>query len=204
MTGMKDDATQSARSTDHVVGAALGWSALGFPLAVHSVHHAVGNRVPLLSFYGFALMGGVVLLIAAVIAARDRDVFHTTAFAIYGLFWLNQAVFSVLVMTRQIVFQDTDVNQAWMWLAVAIFSCLMVFPSARISAMTFITFVGIAGTTILLAAGFFLNDMPGQGLVSAGGVIGIVAGLLAWYIGAAEVAHGVGASWSLPLGRRLT
>lgn len=72
-----------------------------------------------------------------------------------------------------------------------------------VSVVTFITFVALDLTYIFLAIGFFQNTMPGEGLVSLGGFNGIVAGLLAWYIAAAELARGVGASWSLPLGRRL-
>lgn len=181
---------------------AIGWSALAFPLAVHSIHHAVGDGVPLLSFYGFAVFGGLVLLIAGVLASRGHDIFHATTFSIYGLFWLNQATFGVLVMTHQIAPTDTAANQAWMWLAGAIFTTLMLIFSARISIVTLITFVTLDLAYILLAAGFFRNCLPGEGLVSAGGFIGIVAGLLAWYLAAAHIAQKVGTSWTLPLGRR--
>ena len=188
-------------NTIEVSATALGWSALAFPLALHSVHHAFGDRVPLLSFFGFAVFGGIALLLAGVYAVRNHDTFFTTAFTIFGLFWLNQATFGVLVMTGHIPPSDTGVNQEWMWLAITIFTIYMIVSSARVSLMALIFFVTLELSQVLLTLGFFQNERAGQGLVSLAGFIGTVAGLLAWYIAAAEIAQSVGASWSLPLGR---
>jgi succinate-acetate transporter protein len=64
----------------------------------------------------------------------------------------------------------------------------------------FLVFLTLEVTEIVLLAGFFAGS---DGTVKAGGYIGIVTALVAWYTSAAGVSAGLAGTIRLPVGKPL-
>ena len=58
----------------------------------------------------------------------------------------------------------------------------------------------LEATEILLFIGFFTGS---TGTIKAGGYVGVVTALFAWYLSAAGVTNGLGGRMKMPVGRPL-
>ncbi len=149
--------------------------------------------------YAFAY-GGLCQLLAGMWEFRNKNVFGSTAFSTYGGFWIGLALWARLVAPT---IKDPAVanhDLAWILLAFAIFNTYMLLMSTQTTAAVFLVFLTLEITEIVLFIGGFTNS---SGLTKAGGYIGIVTALVAWYTSAAGVSNGMAGRLRLPVGRPL-
>jgi succinate-acetate transporter protein len=174
--------------------APLGLGAFALTTFLLSAHNAMGNSVPLLVFFGFALFyGGLAQFMAGMWEFKAGNTFGATAFTTYGGFWLGVAATVILVLTGKLALTDVNVTLAWILLAFAIFNTYMLLWSARVSVAVFLVFLTLEITEILLFIGKFAGQADGTGLVMIGGWVGIITALVAWYASAAGVVNSMAA-----------
>ncbi|GBC86984.1 Succinate-acetate/proton symporter SatP [bacterium HR12] len=150
------------------------------------------------AWLGFAFAyGGLAQLLAGMWEFRNRNVFGATAFSTYGSFWIGLGLYVLLVEEGS---PNALNDLGWILLAFAIFNTYMLLWSTRVSAAVFLVFLTLEATEVVLAAGFFA---AAEGVIRAGGVIGIVTAAVAWYASAAGVVNGMAGRSILPVGRAL-
>jgi len=142
---------------------------------------------------GYALAyGGLCQLLAGMWEFRNRNVFGATAFSTYGGFWIGLGLWAILAHAAQ---GTKDVG--WILLAFAIFNTYMLIFSSQLNMAVFLVFLTLELTEIFL----FIGILGGSdGMVKAGGVIGIITALVAWYTSAAGVINGMKGKPVLPVG----
>ncbi|HYW89259.1 MAG TPA: acetate uptake transporter [Chloroflexota bacterium] len=145
---------------------------------------------------GYALAyGGLCQLLAGMWEFRNRNVFGATAFSTYGGFWIGLGLWAILAHAAQ---GTKDVG--WILLAFAIFNTYMLIFSSQLNMAVFLVFLTLELTEIFL----FIGILGGSdGMVKAGGVIGIITALVAWYTSAAGVINGMKGKPVLPVGSPL-
>jgi succinate-acetate transporter protein len=146
--------------------------------------------------YAFAY-GGFCQLLAGMWEFRNKNVFGATAFSSYGGFWIGLGLWVKLVAPT---IKDPAVanhDLAWILLAFAIFNTYMLLMSTQTTAAVFGVFLTLEITEVVLFIGGFTNS---SGLTKAGGYIGVVTALVAWYTSAAGVANGLPGRIKLPVG----
>ena len=149
--------------------------------------------------YAFAY-GGFGQLLAGMWEFRNKNVFGSTAFSTYGGFWIGLGLWAELVAPT---IKDPAVanhDLAWILLSFAIFNTYMLLMSTQTTAAVFLVFLTLEITEIVLFIGGFTNS---SGLTKAGGYIGVVTALVAWYTSAAGVSNGMAGRLRLPVGRPL-
>jgi uncharacterized protein len=135
--------------------------------------------------YAFAY-GGFAQLLAGMWEFRNRNVFGATAFSTYGGFWIGLGLWALLVAPKAVGNAGAH-DIAWILLAFAIFNTYMLIASTMVNTAVFAVFLTLEVTEILL----FIGNFDGStGLVKAGGYIGLVTALVAWYTSAAGVMNG--------------
>jgi hypothetical protein len=162
------------------------------------------SREPLLVFFGFAIFyGGLAQFAAGMWEFKAGNTFGATAFSTYGAFWMGVAATVTLVLWGKLAVTDVTSTLAWILTSFAIFNTYMLILSARTNMATFLVFLTLEITEILLAWGNFNGDAAGSGLVSIGGWMGIVTAIVAWYTSAAVVANSMRARPIFPVGSAL-
>jgi len=161
------------------------------------------------AWLGYALAyGGVVQLLAGMWEFRNKNVFGATAFSSYGGFWLGLGLYVIFVgraappagVLRTIYAAQTLKDLGWILLAFAIFNTYMLLMSTEKSVAVFGVFLTLEATEIILFSAFFTGS---SGTLKAGGYVGVVTALVAWYASAAGVANGQPGRLSLPVGKPL-
>jgi succinate-acetate transporter protein len=147
------------------------------------------------AWLGFAFAyGGLGQLLAGMWEFRNRNVFGATAFSTYGTFWIGLGLYVLLAEGAS----ANPLNDlGYILLAFAIFNTYMLLWSARLTVAVFLVFLTLEATEIVLSIGFFSET---EGVVEAGGVIGIVTAAVAWYASAAGVVNGMAGRQLLPVG----
>ena len=192
--------------------APLGLAGFALTTFLLSGHNA--TFIPDLIWIGPALFyGGLAQLTAGMWEFRNGNVFGATAFSTYGGFWLALGIFVTFIVLSKnwagaVTANPHDVPNAlaWFLLAFAIFNTYMMLWSMRINVAVFLVFLVLEITEILLSIGFFYeaHGHANNGWVHAGGWVGILTALLAWYASAAGVANGMAAPKRIvPVGRPL-
>ncbi|HZD79651.1 MAG TPA: acetate uptake transporter, partial [Actinomycetota bacterium] len=138
------------------------------------------------AWLGYALAyGGLAQLLAGMWEFRNRNVFGATAFATYGAFWIGLGLYGLLVEGAS----PNPLNDlGWIVLAFAIFNTYMALWSTRVNVAVFLVFFTLEVTEIVLAIGFLSQT---DVIVKAGGVIGVITAVVAWYTSAAGVVNGM-------------
>jgi uncharacterized protein len=149
--------------------------------------------------YGF-FYGGLVQLLAGMWEFRNRNVFGATAFSTYGAFWLGLAFWARFAFAHPLAAVASVHDLGWILLAFAIFNTYMLLWSTMLNWAVFGVFLTLEATEILLFIGFFANS---SGWIKAGGYVGVLTALVAWYASAAGVANGMPGRLALPVGRPL-
>jgi len=154
------------------------------------------------AWLGYALAyGGLGQLLAGMWEFRRGNVFAATAFASYGGFWIGLALWFELVAptakTPGAIFHD----EAWILLAFAIFNTYMLLLASQVNLAVFLVFLTLEITEIVLVVGNFTGGTGG--ISQAGGYIGVITALVAWYTSAAGVSAGIGGKILLPVGKPL-
>ena len=156
-----------------------------------------------LAFLGYAFAyGGLCQLLAGMWEFRNRNVFGATAFGTYGGFWIGLGLWVLLVAGNpKLTPLQLGHDKAWIVLAFAIVNTYLLLLSSQINMAVFLVFLTLEITEILLFIGGFANS---SGLVKAGGVVGVITAVVAWYTSAALVSRGMaGAKIKLPVGAAL-
>jgi succinate-acetate transporter protein len=157
--------------------------------------------------YAFAY-GGLCQLLAGMWEFRNKNVFGATAFSSYGGFWIGLGLWVVLVQRAAPVtpalkaayLAQTVKDLGWILLAFAIFNTYMLLMSTQVNTAVFGVFLTLEVTEIILFIGFFTGN---TGTIKAGGYVGVVTAVVAWYASAAGVANGLPGRLGLPVGRPL-
>jgi succinate-acetate transporter protein len=183
----------------------LGLGAFALTTFILSAHNAFGGGVtPFLAFFGFAVFyGGLAQFMAGMYEFRNRNAFGATAFTTYGAFWMGLAAFVVLVLMGKVPEAEIGRSLGWILLAFAIFNTYMMLWSSRLNMAVFLVFLTLEITEILLFLGNFMGEAAGVGLVAAGGYVGILTALVAWYTSAAVLVNGMAGRSVLPVGKPL-
>jgi succinate-acetate transporter protein len=175
--------------------------------------HATGA-----AFLGYAFAyGGLCQLLAGMWEFRNRNVFGATAFSTYGGFWIGLGLWVELVKiptlaaTKAAALPATvavlNHDAGWILLAFAIFNTYMLVLSTQVNLAVFGVFLTLEITEIILFIGNFLagSAVKPTGIIVAGGYVGVLTALVAWYTSMAGVSNGLaGSKIRFPVGRPLT
>jgi uncharacterized protein len=152
-------------------------------------------------WWGFAIAyGGLCQLLAGMWEFRNRNVFGATAFGTYGGFWIGVGLWLHFVAGPVAATAGVAVDRdlAWILLAFAIFNTYMLIISTQVTVAVFGVFLTLEITEILLFIGNFTVSKPAlppfavgdTALIQAGGVVGVITALVAWYTSMAGVMNG--------------
>ena len=155
-----------------------------------------------LAWWSYALAyGGIAQLLAGMWEFRNKNVFGATAFGSYGAFWIGLFFYIQLVGAKLLAHPLTarlfNHDLGWILLAWAIFNTYMLIWSAATNMAVFSVFLTLEVTEILLFAGFFSIS---SGWIKAGGYVGVLTALVAWYTSAAGVFNGMRGKTVVPVG----
>jgi len=164
-------------------------------------------------WWGYAIAyGGLVQLLAGMWEFRNRNVFGATAFSTYGGFWIGLGLWLHFTAPTAAATDLVAINRdlGWILLAFAIFNTYMLMWSTQLNWAVFGVFLTLEVTEILLFIGNFatkkpalppFNATPLPGLIAAGGWVGVLTALVAWYTSAAGVLNGMKGRVVVPVGR---
>ncbi len=159
----------------------------------HIIGASAGNAVlPLALLYG-----GAAQLLAGMWEVRNRNTFGALAFTSFGAFWIS---YYVLARWWLGGLSAGAVNDAvgfflLMW---GIFTFYMFVASFGTNVAIVLVFATLTAAFFLLAAGNL--DSANTGLIKAGGWVGLVCGVLAWYTSFAGVTNATWKRTVLPVG----
>jgi hypothetical protein len=166
-----------------------------FLLSVVNAHWTSGNSAGT-AWLGYAFAyGGIIQLLAGMWEFRRGNVFASTAFSSYGGFWIGLFVWLRVVGTT-----PTGHDLGWILVAFAIFNTYMLLMATQVNLAVFLVFLTLELTEIVLAIGNFTSSVT---ISQAGGYIGVLTALVAWYTSAAGVSAGIGGRIILPVGKPL-
>ena len=164
--------------------------------------HATGS-----AWLGYAFAyGGLAQLLAGMWEFRNRNVFGATAFSTYGAFWIGLGLWVKLVATAPppagvppaAYAAQTGKDLGWILLAFAIFNTYMLICSTAVNAAVFAVFLTLEATEVLLFAGEFAAN---TNIIKAGGYVGVVTAVVAWYTSSAGVMNGLRGRAVFPVGK---
>ena len=164
--------------------------------------HATGN-----AWLGYAFAyGGLAQLLAGMWEFKNRNVFGATAFSTYGGFWIGLGLWVVLVarvgptsgVAALVYAGKTTKDLGSILLAFAIFNTYMLLWSMAVNTAIFAVFLTLEATEIVLFAGFFSGN---ANVVKAGGYVGVLTALVAWYASSAGVFNGMRGRIVVPVGK---
>ncbi len=162
----------------------------GFLTGTNDIKVVIGLAV----FYG-----GIAQLLAGMWEFANGNTFGATAFTSYGAFWLSFA--ALLIPGFGIGFGGTSGPASSAvgvyLLGWTIFTAILLIGTLRLNGGLVAVFALLTLAFLLLAIGFMNNS---SGLIKAGGFVGILTALAAWYVAAAGVLGSVsGGRIALPL-----
>ena len=129
--------------------------------------------------FGVALAyGGIAQMLAGMWEFRKGNVFGATVFTSYGAFWLSFWAY-VTFFAATVPPEEHGTAAGWFLIAWAIFTTLMLAASLRTTAVLAGLFAVVTVTLFLLGIG---NLSASSGLVTLGGILGIIASGIAWYL----------------------
>jgi succinate-acetate transporter protein len=136
--------------------------------------------LPLALFYG-----GLAQLLAGMWEFRKGNTFGATAFSSFGAFWLAYATYAKFVAGD---LPPATAHQATgLFLLVwAIFTVYMTIAATRTTGAVLAVFVTLSATFVVLCIGEFAQS---AGVTKAGGWIGLVTAVCAWYASFAGVTN---------------
>jgi uncharacterized protein len=152
-------------------------------------------------WWGFAIAyGGLCQLLAGMWEFRNRNVFGATAFSTYGGFWIGVGLWLHFIAGPVAATAGVAVDRdlAWILLAFAIFNTYMLIVSTQVNTAVFAVFLTLEITEILLFIGNFTVTKAAlppfavglTGMIQAGGYVGVLTALVAWYTSMAGVMNG--------------
>ncbi|HKT38631.1 MAG TPA: acetate uptake transporter [Ktedonobacterales bacterium] len=142
-----------------------------------------------------AFYGGLAQLLAGMWEFRNGNTFGGVAFSSYGAFWLSFV--ALLIPGFGVAFGTaagpTGTAVGWYLIGWAIITGMLALGTFRLNGGLVVVFVLLFITYILLAIGFFNGSGFGVGITAAGGWVGVLTAIAAWYVALAGVLRGVSA-----------
>jgi hypothetical protein len=178
----------------------LGLAAFAMTTFVLSVFNAniIGNKalelvvLPLALFYG-----GAVQILAGMWEFRKNNTFGALAFSSYGAFWITLAWYLRYLAAGLPTATEHEARGLFL-LAWTIFTAYMLVASLGTTRMLTAVFAFLFATFLLLAIGV-LAAPPNATIIKAGGWLGLVTALLAWYHSFAGVTNATWGRTVLPV-----
>jgi len=162
-----------------------GFAMTTFVLSVFNtnmISDTVGAAVlPLALFYG-----GLVQLLAGMWEFRKGNTFGAVAFSSYGAFWLSFAAY-VKFVAPGLPAGDAGNATGLFLLAWGIFTLYMTVAAMRTNGAVLAVFVALTITYFVLCVGNFATS---PNTIKAGGWLGIITAVFAWYASFAAVTNG--------------
>ncbi len=175
--------------------APLGLLGFGMTTVLLNMHNA-----DLFSMSGMILAmgifyGGIAQIIAGILEWRKQNTFGMTAFISYGLFWLS--LVGIIVMPEMGWASATDKNAMAAYLLIwGLFTLVMFIATLTMGRVIQFVF----GTLTLLFVLLAIGDITGNANITIfAGYEGIVCGLSAIYLAAAEILNEVYKKQVLPM-----
>jgi len=141
------------------------------------------------------IYGGFAQILAGMWEFVRKNTFGALAFTSYGAFWIG---FYILLKVPAVASGDTTNTVAIYLLAWTIFTLYMTVAAVKTNTALLLVFVVLSATFICLTIG---NWGAGHtDFVRAGGWLGLLTALLAWYASAAGVINETHGKTVLPLG----
>lgn len=138
--------------------------------------------------------GGIAQLLAGMWEFRKGNTFGAVAFSSFGAFWLSFAAYVKFVAPHLSAAQASDATGIFL-LAWAVFTMYMTVAAMRTNGAVLAVFVTLSITFILLTIGAFASS---PNWTKAGGAMGIVTAICAWYASFAAVTNGTWGRTVLP------
>ena len=176
--------------------APLGLTGFGLTTILLNIHNAgfYPNNSMILGMGLF--VGGLAQIIAGVLESKKNNTFGTTAFTLYGAFWLS--LVAIWTLPRLGLAERADDTAMGWYLAIwGLFTFGMFLGTFRLSRALQVVF----GTLVLLFWLLALGDFTGNAAIKTlAGYEGIVCGLSALYAAIAQVLNEVYGRTVMPLG----
>ena len=175
--------------------APLGLMGFGMTTVLLNIHNAgfFGNDIMILAMGIF--YGGLAQVLAGIMEFRKGNTFGTTSFTSYGLFWLS-LVF-IFLGARFGWFDYNPVFLGWYLFMWGLFTFYMWFATWKTNRALQFVFLSLTVLFWLLALGHWFALPRWFGVLT--GFEGIICGLSAVYLAAAEIINGARGSTVLPV-----
>ena len=177
--------------------APLGLMGFGVTTVLLNLHNAglipIGGAIMAMGL----LAGGLAQVVAGAMEWKKKNTFGTVAFTSYGFFWLS--LVALIVMPRFGIADASDRSGMAAYLFVwGLFSVVMFVATLKMNRAIMLVFFALTMLFFLLA---FADATGSVALRHVAGYEGIVCGLGAIYIGAAQTLNEVYGRTVLPIGR---
>jgi len=176
--------------------APLGLMGFGLTTVLLNLHNAgligIGSMILAMGLF----YGGLAQIIAGVMEWKKKNTFGTVAFTSYGFFWIS--LVALIVMPKFGIAEASDKNSMAAYLFVwGLFSVVLFIATFKMNRAIMLVFFALVVLFMLLAIG----DATGSRAVTRiAGYEGLLCGLGAMYIGAAQILNEVYGRKLLPLG----
>jgi succinate-acetate transporter protein len=175
--------------------APLGLCAFGMTTILLSVHNAgvTGLSSPILAMALF--YGGIAQVIVGIMEWKKNNSFGMLTFGSFGFFWISFA--AILMLPVLGLAKGPQPVELAVFLAVwGIFALGLFICTLKMHRLLQVTLAAVVLLVVLLVAA----QLTGSSLVlNAGGVVGIIAGALALYMGMGQVINEIYGSRVLPV-----
>jgi succinate-acetate transporter protein len=175
--------------------APLGLCAFGMTTILLSVHNAgvTGLSSPILAMALF--YGGIAQVIVGIMEWKKNNSFGMLTFGSFGFFWISFA--AILMLPVLGLAKGPQPVELAVFLAVwGIFALGLFICTLKMHRLLQVTLAAVVLLVVLLVAA----QLTGSSLIlNAGGVVGIIAGALALYMGLGQVINEIYGSRVLPV-----
>ncbi len=158
-----------------------------------------GNNDPVGLFPLIGLFAGLAQLLAGMWAYRARDGLGTILHGFWGSLWLAYGVGNLLFALGALPAPVAELGEFGMWLMIASAITLVATVAAAARSLVLTITLGVLTIGSILATIGYLID--GTGLITAGAIGFVAAGVLAWYMASSLLLNGAFERRILPLGR---
>ena len=155
-----------------------------FVLSFFNAGLAPASGEPIVFGLAFAY-GGLAQILAGMWEFRKSNVFGATVFTSHGAFWLSFWAY-VTFYAPEVPAELHGTAAGWFLISWGIFTAYMFIASLRTTAAVALVFALLAVTFIVLGIG---NVGGNADVIKAGGYIGIVTAVAAWYASFAVVVN---------------
>ncbi len=175
----------------------LGLMGFGLTTILLNLHNiglfGIGSAILAMGIF----YGGVAQIIVGIMEWKKKNTFGTVAFTSYGLFWLT--LVAIIVLPKFNIFEapTTAAMTAYLFLWGGFFSLILFVGTLKMHKAIQMVFFLLTVLFILLAVGDMFHSVA---IKRFAGFEGVLCGLSAMYVGAAEILNEVYGRTVLPLG----